>query len=194
MSLVIFPLGKRSLTLSWVLLLIKKLFEYLHRLLVWDYAFAVELVFMISKSYNIFGSGIEWHFCSRIIINLPSYHLLVVDWHLQLLNNGLLVLWVQRSLHLLLGLLLHVGLRLLLLQLKVAQLSWFLINVLILILNVDHSVCGIRPVVAIWSVILVAQLGMHAAMAHKAVVVEAVGSVTSWHGVIILQSVRSSSW
>jgi hypothetical protein len=46
-------------------------------------------------------------------------------------------------------------------------------------LNVDHSICGIRPVVAILSVVLVAQLGVHAAMAHKAVVVKTVGSVTS---------------
>jgi hypothetical protein len=75
--------------------------------------------------------------------------------------------------------LLHEGLGLLLLKLKVAQLSRFLINVLILILNVDHSICGIRPVVAILSVVLVAQLGVHAAMAHKAVVVKTVGSVTS---------------
>lgn len=59
MSLIIFPLGKRSLTLSWVFLLVKKLFEYLHRLLVRDYALTVELVFVVSKSYNIIGSTIE---------------------------------------------------------------------------------------------------------------------------------------
>jgi len=75
--------------------------------------------------------------------------------------------------------LLHEGLGLLLLKLKVAQLAWFLINVLILILNVDHSVCGIRPVVAILAVVLVAQLGVHTAMAHKAVVVKPVGSIAS---------------
>ena len=59
MSLIILPLGKRSLTLSWVLLLVKELFEYLHRLLVRNDALAVELVLMISKSYNVFGSSVE---------------------------------------------------------------------------------------------------------------------------------------
>ena len=59
MSLIIFPLGQRPLTLSWVLLLVEELFEYLHGLLVRDDALAVELVLMVSKSYNIFGSGVE---------------------------------------------------------------------------------------------------------------------------------------
>jgi len=66
------------------------------------------------------------------------------------------------------------------LKLKIAQLSWLLlINVLILILNVDHSICGIRPVVAILPIVLVAELGVHATVAHKAVVVKTVGTVTS---------------
>jgi len=59
MGLIIFPLRKRSLTLSRVLLLVEELFEYLHGLLVRDYALTVELVFMISKSNNVFGPGIE---------------------------------------------------------------------------------------------------------------------------------------
>jgi len=56
---------------------------------------------MISKSYNIFGASIEGDFGARIIVilasdfKLTSNHLLIVDLHLQLLNDGLLILWVH---------------------------------------------------------------------------------------------------
>lgn len=70
MSLIIFPLSKGPLTLSWVLLLIQKFVENLHCLFIRNDSFTIELVLTISES----DKNVDSTFTSGLTLTQVTHH------------------------------------------------------------------------------------------------------------------------